>query len=28
MLSGETKHRLGELLHAVAENEKSVETTR
>jgi Ca2+-binding EF-hand superfamily protein len=28
MISGETKHRLGELLHAVAENEKAVESTR
>jgi Ca2+-binding EF-hand superfamily protein len=28
MLSGETKHRLGELLHAVSENEKAVESTR
>jgi hypothetical protein len=28
MLSAETKHRLGELLHAVSENERAVETTR
>lgn len=28
MVSVETRHRLGELLHAVAENEKAVEVTR
>ena len=28
MISAETRHRLGELLGAVAENEKAVEITR
>lgn len=28
MVSIETRHRLGEFLHAVAENEKAVEVTR
>jgi Ca2+-binding EF-hand superfamily protein len=28
MISAETKHRLGEFLHAVSENERAVETTR
>jgi hypothetical protein len=28
MISPETKHRLGEFLHAVSENERGVEMTR